>query len=340
MNTSNPIVLKPYMFAFRLTERCEVGCNHCSVSAVKKGGDHEPQTLMAAMDEIAEIGIGRLHLTGGEPLLFDAIATVVEGARARGLVVGMTSSTFTRTNENTIPILEAMAAAGVNYVMLSHDDQHARRVDLAKFCDFVERSCELGLDVVVFTTESPQSAVTSAVVRGECEIRGVPIEEIFWGATDMTYVGRAARLDSSGEIENADRQYPRCPIVLSAPTLNPDGSVSLCNCSRFKAPKFTIGHYPDQSISTIVTRMVQDPVYRLLAKHGPQQLLASEGEDVPDDMCSACERYLLKCERTEFLDRILARAAEEELEVIEVDYEGLPDIYKRYLDVHGERSVS
>lgn len=338
MSDCAKFVLKPYIFVFRLTERCEVGCSHCSIYALRRGADSNLELLSRAISEIAEYGIGRLHLTGGEPLLFERISDVVGAARDAGLIVGCTTSTFTRPGQSTLARLEDMADQDISYAMLSYDDHHAKRVPQSDFIDFVEKAVARNIEVAVFTVESEESTVTSNGLRQACSVRGIPTESIDWAASDLNSIGRGERFaDSDKQTETVDVGYPRCPIVLSAPTLNPDGTVSLCNCARFKTPKFTIGHYPDESIAMIVDRMTSDPAYRLLAKLGPQEILQQAGLPVEDDMCASCERFLEACEGEAFLNWVGKRADEEDLDVIHVDYLGLPAMYQRYLDTYGEQ---
>lgn len=330
--------LKPYIFVFRLTERCEVGCPHCSVSALRRGDDSNLDVLVDAIAELSDYGIGRLHLTGGEPLLFGPIDQVVAAARNAHLVVGCTSSAFTRKGETAVERLDELAERDVSYVMLSYDDDHAGSVSQSSFIDFVERSVEKNIEVAVFTVESSDSVVTSESLKQACIDRGIPVERIDWSASDLSYVGRGEHFveDLAGTAP-IDAAYPRCPIVLSAPTLNPDGSVSLCNCARFDAPKFTIGHYPDESLATIIDRMRDNPIYRLLAKLGPQEALRQANLPVNDDMCGACEQYLKACDDNRFERWVVEHAKEVGIDTIEVDYVGLPAMYQRYLQERGER---
>jgi MoaA/NifB/PqqE/SkfB family radical SAM enzyme len=67
-----------------LTYRCNLRCRYCQIW---KEADEELSTrqVMAAIDELAEAGMTRLGLTGGEPLLREDIGEIVAHARRLGL---------------------------------------------------------------------------------------------------------------------------------------------------------------------------------------------------------------------------------------------------------------
>lgn len=330
--------LKSYVFVIRTTERCEVGCAHCSISARKTGEDQPLEVALQAIDEVAALGVSRIHLSGGEPLLFAHLPKLVRRAAAHGLISGITSSTFTKASVDNRAILDDLKAAGIDYVMLSFDDPHGQRVPIEQFCEFVKRAQECGIEVCVFITQQDDSQITEASVKEDCRRLGIDVGRIDWTVTDFQFSGRGERFLDEQETQPEEQPgFPRCPIVLSAATLNPDGRVFLCNCSRFEAEYFTIGKYPEQSMAQILASMEQSPLYRYLAKHGPQQALQNLGQSVPSDMCQACERYLTLLEDSRQRARVLDLAAKDDLEEIEVDFEGLLPIYQRHMHTHGEK---
>lgn len=333
--------LKSYVLVIRTTEKCKVGCFHCSISATKKGDQQNLNLALKAIEEAASYGVTRIHLTGGEPLLFDKLSNLVEKATNSEMISGITSSTFTETLEDTKPILKNLKNAGMNYVMLSYDEPHSKRVSIEQFCEFAKLAQDYGMEVCIFVTEYEGTSITADFIKQECIKTGVDIDQVDWTVADFQFEGRGEKVQQEHNkmLNTSQIDYPRCPIVLSAATLNPNGDVYLCNCSKLNAKYFTIGQYPKQSIAEILSNMEASPIYRYLAKHGPQQSLVNLGlsaSDIPSDMCRACDKYLNAMESNEFQSLLLETINRENLQNIIVDYEGLLPIYQRHMHKYGE----
>jgi pyruvate-formate lyase-activating enzyme len=334
--------LKSYILVLRTTERCNVGCFHCSISATRRGADQDLHLAQLAISQAHAQGVTRIHLTGGEPLLYPHLVELVRCASAHGLISGITTSTFTRAGEKNHDKLRELRVNGMNYVMLSYDDPHANRVDLAHFCEFAKLAVHLGFETCVFVTEYKGSRVCAESVKRHCCDIGVDVDKIDWTVADLQLSGRGedleVEIDSNPLPESTS--YPRCPIVLSAATLNPNGSVSLCNCSRFSTPRFTVGQFPRQPMDAILNSMEENPGYRFLAKHGPQQALvniAYPREHIPKDMCQSCELFLKLLDQPPYTARLEEVSRKEDLVHIAVDFEGLLPIYRRHMFNHGEQ---
>lgn len=67
-----------------VTNRCNLQCKHCCVSADAQSKDYlSTQQLIEAVDQIIELNPGHLGFTGGEPLLREDILPVLEYTRRR-----------------------------------------------------------------------------------------------------------------------------------------------------------------------------------------------------------------------------------------------------------------
>ncbi|CAK0759990.1 hypothetical protein CCP3SC1_310018 [Gammaproteobacteria bacterium] len=92
-------------FYFYLTEGCNQACRHCWVAPsymMGKGtGGHVPVAdLLALCDRARPLGLNRVKLTGGEPLLHPQFVALVSGLRERGLHVQMESNLTLLTVES------------------------------------------------------------------------------------------------------------------------------------------------------------------------------------------------------------------------------------------------
>jgi len=91
-----------------LTYRCNLRCGYCQIW--KEAGQELSTTqALAAIDELYEAGMGRLGLTGGEPLLREDIATIVEHARGLGLFTTIfTNGTLVEQHLHTLRRVDAV----------------------------------------------------------------------------------------------------------------------------------------------------------------------------------------------------------------------------------------
>jgi len=72
----------------QITERCNLHCAHCFVSAVRSGADIPIDEIRSqVLPQLAEARVGRLTLTGGEPFAHPDMLEVVTAARESEMTV-------------------------------------------------------------------------------------------------------------------------------------------------------------------------------------------------------------------------------------------------------------
>jgi organic radical activating enzyme len=336
------IKLKPYTLIIRTTERCNVGCYHCSISATPKGFDLPLETGLQALRDAKSNGLNRVHFSGGEPLLYDHLQDLINLTNELEIFADITSSTFTKNGEDTLQLLENLYQSGLKCVMLSFDEPHSKKVTIEQFTQFTKRSQNLGMHVCVFVCEGGNTSFKTEDLKAEFVKENIDVERIEWTVSQYQYEGRGSENIHLAQ-QNEGEAYCRCPYVMAVPTLNPDGKVSLCHMSRFKTKNFVVGTYPDESMATILDKMETNPIYRYLSKYGPQQSLRNLGferSEVPNDMCKACEKYLTKLEEDEYIVRLNELIVDDDLTEIEVDLKAIMPIYQRYILEYGEQIVS
>ena len=131
--------LKPYVLGVRTTDRCNVGCYHCSISATPYGADIALGLAFNVIEKAADYGIGLLHLSGGEPLNYPYLFDLVKKGKECGMIIEMVTSTFTKLNEDNVQILQGLVQHGLSTIMISYDDAHSRNVPIQHFCNFVRK---------------------------------------------------------------------------------------------------------------------------------------------------------------------------------------------------------
>jgi MoaA/NifB/PqqE/SkfB family radical SAM enzyme len=75
------------------TTRCNLRCHHCYSSSGPQSKDVLPVALLeAALQHSARLGYNAVGISGGEPLLYDELDTLLGAARAAGLVTTVTTN--------------------------------------------------------------------------------------------------------------------------------------------------------------------------------------------------------------------------------------------------------
>ncbi len=82
----------PIEAQLQLSRRCASGCATCYVKATPRGEVMELATAKEAVDRLAEKGVFRVALGGGEPLELDWIFELAAHARSRGLTPSLTTA--------------------------------------------------------------------------------------------------------------------------------------------------------------------------------------------------------------------------------------------------------
>jgi radical SAM protein with 4Fe4S-binding SPASM domain len=83
----------PDYFILELTNKCNLNCIHCSVSANESPGeDMSTSRWFELLDSISALGVRAVGLSGGEPLLRQDFWEIAAYARRLGLLVGLVTN--------------------------------------------------------------------------------------------------------------------------------------------------------------------------------------------------------------------------------------------------------
>lgn len=112
-------VQSPYRKALvQVTERCNLHCAHCFVSAGDYGDTMTVESIEAVViPRLGDCRVTRVTLTGGEPFAHPQVVEVVAAFRSAGFAVGIcTNATLIGDAE-----LDALAALGGVHINVSLD---------------------------------------------------------------------------------------------------------------------------------------------------------------------------------------------------------------------------
>ncbi len=110
-----------------LTHRCPLGCPYCSnpLELVRASQELDAKTWTRTFNEAADLGILHVHLSGGEPLVRQDIAELVNAAHLAGLYTNLITSAVGLTPQR----LTELRAAGLEHVQISIQGTDAARAD-------------------------------------------------------------------------------------------------------------------------------------------------------------------------------------------------------------------
>ncbi|MDQ1294453.1 MAG: hypothetical protein QG608_2336 [Actinomycetota bacterium] len=102
----------------QITDRCNLHCAHCSVSAGARGDDLSADSFRdIVLPRLREAGVTRVTLTGGEPFLHPDLLQICRDLRTAGLPIGICTN-GTSTGDDDI---EALRGLGGIHVTVSLD---------------------------------------------------------------------------------------------------------------------------------------------------------------------------------------------------------------------------
>lgn len=116
----------PMYVQFAVSKNCDLKCRMCHAVESRK---HENELTLAEIERLAEIlaelDVGVLVLTGGEPLLRRDLPQVVEAFTSRGISVRLQTNATLATDRR----VEALVAAGLKEVTISLDTLDPEKQD-------------------------------------------------------------------------------------------------------------------------------------------------------------------------------------------------------------------
>jgi len=110
----------PLALLAELTHRCPLRCTYCSnpVALVPRDAEMRREDWSRVIREATALGVLQMHFSGGEPLLFEGVDTLVAEARAAGLYTNLITSGWGLDAARA----SALAVAGLDHVQVSFQD--------------------------------------------------------------------------------------------------------------------------------------------------------------------------------------------------------------------------
>jgi Fe-coproporphyrin III synthase len=111
------------------TRRCNLSCRHCYTASGPEVRETLPAgLLLAAISDAAELGYRQLGVSGGEPLLYDALPSLLSEARACGMVTTFTTNGLLLSEKSVgrLAGVTDFVAVSLDGTRASHDAMRGR----------------------------------------------------------------------------------------------------------------------------------------------------------------------------------------------------------------------
>jgi organic radical activating enzyme len=296
--------IEPRYLVIHLTYRCPARCDHCCFSSdIYKKGHMPLDYVLLSISQAAEIqSIGLVGFTGGEPFLHPAIlreaSRHAHDLRLRTGVV--TSAYWARSEKRAMTILQPLAEAGLNELMVSYDDSHAPFIPEPNIVNAFRAASALGVKLSLNVCLEPDSRIDRRYIE-----RMLGLEE---GQTQVEI--QESWINSTGRARNeasAERQRRRkgglevrlgpCHLILRGPALTPTGKILACCGTISYKEGLVIGDISTETLLEALNRAYENPLLKWIAFEGPGAVLERITEGTPspitasdlDGNCHACE---------------------------------------------------
>lgn len=279
-----------------LTDRCPVGCAHCSVAARPDSpAPRDPALLEELLAGLCgRDGLRVVAVSGGEPFTERrALTRAVRRLSGAGLaVVVFTSGNWARPGP--APAWTAAILARVATVFLGTDAQHTERLGTDRLRQAIGSVVSAGCHLVLQVIGTPGNlAMAHQALADELGPGWPELAEVH--RTEPLATGRAERLFAAAPARPAAQFGPCLPA--RAPTIRYDGTVTGC-CNE----AVITGHGPAALRRTAADRAAlsdaldafrADGLLRLIAARGPGALVGVPGferlgEEAYRTVCDAC----------------------------------------------------
>lgn len=276
-----------------VTNRCPLGCAHCSASSTPAGQEPDSTALTRFVDSFS-LRPGHaprvMMLTGGEPLLRPRlVAELVHRARRAGTRTAVLTGAFFAVRDRLPDTVQDVIDA-IDHFSVSIDTFHEREVPRASVFRLLR-------DVLDSGTAASIHALGSTPDDGYLDELAADVRRTFGDAmpilaSTIRPVGRAA---SWAAAEPAVTRPSSVPCAMAAwPVVAPDGAVLAC-CNqlvvdRRPAPAhLRLGHIANDDWQRIEAASLASPVLRLIRTAGPEYLaqLGGAGGAAPRH-CASC----------------------------------------------------
>lgn len=267
--------------SFTITERCNLQCKHCVVSAGSGGADMAPADLCQWLDEAAAIGrVKEVCMTGGEPfLVYNTLQEAIDYATSLGLKTAVvTNGYWASSMARAVRVLEGLSS--LSNLTLSFDQFHRQFLPIGTIKIAILAAREVGIDtdvrVCYLTDEQGEVAEAKRLLGDALDLEGVRLH-----TQSILPLGRAASELAGQQFHSFTYDEP-C-VNANDPFVVPDGWVHACcgppsNLER--SNPLWLGNASERSLTSVLEAAQYNVPVQIIRSKGPYCLWSLvRGED-------------------------------------------------------------
>lgn len=199
----------PELVAIELTKNCPLKCKHCYLNAGEgydPNNNIETSTLNNIVNEIIELNIPSVQLTGGEPLLHKDIYKIIEVLQDKDISVQLFTSGYVN-DDKTIKKLSSykdkkfVIQVSVDGLAKYHNNFRGKNDAYEKTMLFIERSISEGLNLSVGISILDQKNEEIIDLVGILKNKGVSVVRLGY----VSERGRAIESNIAINLSNVER---------------------------------------------------------------------------------------------------------------------------------------
>ncbi|MBM3250093.1 MAG: radical SAM protein [Candidatus Omnitrophica bacterium] len=159
----------PYSVYLELTFKCQLSCRHCVTAAYPAGGPElSTRDWKRAIDRLSDLGVPRIHFSGGEPLLREDLEDLVFYAHRKHIFIGLDTNGW----DLTVSRIRNLKESGLDFICISlngqaeesHDAWCARPGSFQRVADAL-KNCRQEHVPCVISTVARKDLVRSGELR-------------------------------------------------------------------------------------------------------------------------------------------------------------------------------
>lgn len=173
----------PPLIWLEITRKCNLKCPHCYIDGgMARDNELSSEEIIAVIDDLADMGVWAIAITGGEPTLHPDFVKFVQHARSRNLLVGIATHGLHLTDH----VISGLPKEGV-IVSISIDDLHVQHknpdTEFNIATEALLRCMQHGLHANIMTTTNRKNVdhLEKIITWGEehnVSVRSVPFSPI------------------------------------------------------------------------------------------------------------------------------------------------------------------
>lgn len=152
---------KPLYVKFKLVWTCNLRCVMCNHWRDRRAAPLRIEKLRPILDDLAELGTRKVHLSGGEPTLHPDLLAFIEHAANLGMRVSMTTNATLIDKEKA----KALISAGLKGVNVSLDSPERRLHEKIRGVDGCYKQTVQGIEYLAHYLNDGKVRINTVVTR-------------------------------------------------------------------------------------------------------------------------------------------------------------------------------